>query len=88
VLLTDNNALGKTVEKEICDAGGTAVRLRRTCDEAQWAATVGQAEKTYGSARYPVQHRRNFGPRSQDEHQTSHTAGRGWPTRRSSSGTR
>ena len=26
VLLTDNNApLGKTVEKEICDAGGTAV---------------------------------------------------------------
>jgi NAD(P)-dependent dehydrogenase (short-subunit alcohol dehydrogenase family) len=50
VILTDSNApLGKTVEKEICDAGGTAVFATQDVrDEAQAPATVGQAEKTYG----------------------------------------
>jgi NAD(P)-dependent dehydrogenase (short-subunit alcohol dehydrogenase family) len=50
VLLTDNNGtLGKTVEKEICDGGGTAVFATQDVrDEAQWEATVGQAEKAYG----------------------------------------
>ena len=50
VLLTDSNvALGKTVEKEICDGGGTAVFATQDVrNEAQWEATVGQAEKAYG----------------------------------------
>src|SRR5260370_17894098 len=50
VVLTDSNtALGKTMEKEIADGGGTAVFAAQDVrDEAQWAAVVAQAEKTYG----------------------------------------
>ena len=50
VVLTDSNAsLGKTVEKEISDAAGTAMFATQDVrDEAQWATIVAQAEKTYG----------------------------------------
>ena len=50
VLLTDSNAaLGKGVAKEITDSGGTATFATQDVrDEAQWAATVAQAEKSYG----------------------------------------
>jgi NAD(P)-dependent dehydrogenase (short-subunit alcohol dehydrogenase family) len=50
VLLTDSNAaLGKSVAKEISDSGGTATfALQDVCDEAQWAATVAQAEESFG----------------------------------------
>ena len=50
VLLTDSNAaLGKSVAKEITDTGGTAMFATQDVrDEAQWAATVALAEKSYG----------------------------------------
>ncbi len=50
VVLTDSNAaLGKTVEKEIASAGGTAVFADQDVrNESQWAAIVAQAEKAYG----------------------------------------
>ena len=50
VVLTDTNAfLGAQVEKEIRDTDGTAMFLTQDVrEEAQWAAIVAQAEKTYG----------------------------------------
>src|SRR5512139_907664 len=50
VVLTDSNAsLGRSVEKEIAAAGGTAVFAEQDVrNEAQWAAIVAQAEKAYG----------------------------------------
>jgi NAD(P)-dependent dehydrogenase (short-subunit alcohol dehydrogenase family) len=50
VLLTDSNAaLGKSVAKEITDSGGTATFATQDVrDDAQWAAAVAQAEKSYG----------------------------------------
>src|ERR1700692_2332288 len=50
VLLTDSNeALGRSVAKEISDSGGTATfALQDVCDEASWAAVVAQAEESHG----------------------------------------
>jgi NAD(P)-dependent dehydrogenase (short-subunit alcohol dehydrogenase family) len=50
VLLTDTNtALGKTVEADIVNSGETALFAPQDVrDEAQWAAIVALAEKTYG----------------------------------------
>lgn len=50
VLLTDSNdALGRSVAKEITDGGGTAAfSVQDVCDEALWATIVAQAEERYG----------------------------------------
>jgi cyclopentanol dehydrogenase len=50
VLLTDSNtALGRSVAKEITDAGGTAMFDQQDVrSEPQWATIVAYAEKTYG----------------------------------------
>ena len=65
VLLTDTNAaLGKGVAKEISESGDTAsFATQDVCNEAEWAAIVAQAEKSYGRARYSLQHRRYIRPR-------------------------
>jgi NAD(P)-dependent dehydrogenase (short-subunit alcohol dehydrogenase family) len=50
VLLTDSNtALGKSVTKEIVDAGGAATfAAQDVCSEPTWTTIAGQAEKIYG----------------------------------------
>jgi cyclopentanol dehydrogenase len=50
VVLTDSNtSLGKTVQKEITDAEGTAsFAAQDVRHEARWAEIVAEAEKTYG----------------------------------------
>jgi cyclopentanol dehydrogenase len=50
VILTDSNtSLGKTVQKEITDAEGTAsFAAQDVRHEARWAEIVAEAEKTYG----------------------------------------
>lgn len=50
VVLTDSNtSLGKTVQKEILDAEGTALFAAQDVrHEARWAEIVAEAEKTYG----------------------------------------
>mgnify|MGYP003387659632 CR=1 FL=1 len=50
VVLTDSNAaLGKAMEKEIVDSGGTAPFASQDVrHEARWAEIVADAEKTYG----------------------------------------
>ena len=50
VMLTDSNAaLGKTVEREIVDAGGTAADATQDVrHEGRWAEVVADAEKAWG----------------------------------------
>ena len=50
VVLTDSNAtLGKAMEKEIVDTGGTATFATQDVrHEARWAEIVADAEKAYG----------------------------------------
>jgi NAD(P)-dependent dehydrogenase (short-subunit alcohol dehydrogenase family) len=50
VLLTDSNSsLGKTIEKEIASAGGTAAFTDQDVrNESRWSEIVAQAEKTWG----------------------------------------
>src|SRR5260370_4760743 len=77
VVLTDSNAaLGKTVEKEIADGGGTAMFAAQDVrDEAQWTAVVGQAEKTYGRLDILCNIAGISGRDPRMNIQTSHTAG-------------
>ena len=50
VLLTDSNAsLGRTVEKEIASAGGTASFAEQDVrKEGRWSEIIAQAEKAWG----------------------------------------
>ena len=54
VVLTDSNAaLGKAVEKEIVDTGGTATYATQDVrHEARWAEIVADTEKAYGRLDY------------------------------------
>ena len=77
VLLTDSNAaLGKSVAKEITDSGGTATFATQDVrDEAQWAATVAQAEKSYGRLDILCNIAGISGRDPKQNIQTGHTAG-------------
>jgi cyclopentanol dehydrogenase len=77
VVLTDSNtALGKTVEKQIVDAGGTATfETQDVRDEARWAEIVGLTERLYGGLHILCNIAGISGRDPRSNIQTSHTAG-------------
>jgi NAD(P)-dependent dehydrogenase (short-subunit alcohol dehydrogenase family) len=77
VLLTDSNAPpGKSVEKEIAAAGGTALFATQDVrNEAGWSDIVGQAEKSWGRLDILCNIAGISGRDPRLNIQTSHTAG-------------
>jgi NAD(P)-dependent dehydrogenase (short-subunit alcohol dehydrogenase family) len=77
VVLTDNNAsLGKSVAKEIGEAGGAALFAAHDVrQEAQWSDVVALAEKTYGRLDILCNIAGISGRDPTMNIQTSHTAG-------------